>query len=417
MDKEFFSTLRHRARSPSASALIERICDDAKGRKSELRIGPRRKTAMGAILADLLRAEDRAAGARCYRPCSAGAFTGGAVGYRPFKWSLDTLKKLGLVEVNPGYCSPFTMTGTTTRFRGTAKLWSLASDRSILPSNWSSHFVPVPRPASVSQPVTLKAHSSWVRGKRIEGRPLAVDHSHPKVIEAERQVRAINDYFSRQVISPDNHEGFRRQFNEGDAVEFNWNKGGRLYSIGGGYQMMPSKERMELTINGEATIELDLQASHLTILHALTGTPLPKRGDPYRIKGVPRAVVKYWVNMTLGHDRFHRRWTEASLNKNGKIYKLNIDFPIKEIKPMILRHIKALVNWETCAIRWSDLQYEESCIIIATVIELATHHDTPALPVHDSIIVPISKEEIAKEILQREFRNRLGINVCIGSKR
>ena len=39
---------------------------------------------------------------------------------------------------------------------------------------------------------------------------------------------------------------------------------------------------------------------------------------------------------------------------------------------------------------------------------LATVHGIPALPVHDSIIVPVSKADIAAAILSKEFEREVG---------
>ncbi len=45
-------------------------------------------------------------------------------------------------------------------------------------------------------------------------------------------------------------------------------------------------------------VEIDISASHLSIMHALMGLPLPK-GDPYVVPGFDRSTVKAWINATL----------------------------------------------------------------------------------------------------------------------
>ena len=90
-------------------------------------------------------------------------------------------------------------------------------------------------------------------------------------------------------------EGYVRIFNNNS-----WEKGGRLYSIGGGYQLLPLQQRVQMKINGESVYEIDIRASFLTIYHALVGEPLkslefpgePLKDweDPYaRVTDVPRA--------------------------------------------------------------------------------------------------------------------------------
>ena len=45
---------------------------------------------------------------------------------------------------------------------------------------------------------------------------------------------------------------------------------------------------------------------------------------------------------------------------------------------------------------------------------LAFDHDVPALPVHDSLIVPRQHEDLAKSVLGRAFRDAIGIDAVIG---
>jgi hypothetical protein len=60
---------------------------------------------------------------------------------------------------------------------------------------------------------------------------------------------------------------------------------------------------------------------------------------------------------------------------------------------------------------WSygHLMFSESRVIISTMLRLAREHDTLALPVHDSLIVPRSKEEIAERILDEQFTQIIGV--------
>ena len=47
-------------------------------------------------------------------------------------------------------------------------------------------------------------------------------------------------------------------------------------------------------------------------------------------------------------------------------------------------------------------------MIISTMLRLAREHNIPALPVHDSLIVPRSKEVIAYGILDEQFTKIIG---------
>src|SRR5690606_23928169 len=103
----------------------------------------------------------------------------------------------------------------------------------------------------------------------------------------------------------------RRIFAHGDDPQHGWRQGGRLYAVGASpYQTVKREQRSGITINGKATCELDIRASHLTILAGLGHVPR-FHDDPYVIADLPRPVVKRWVNMTLSHGKRHARWPKA----------------------------------------------------------------------------------------------------------
>jgi hypothetical protein len=85
--------------------------------------------------------------------------------------------------------------------------------------------------------------------------------------------------------------------------------------MGDSYQQMPAEDRSKIKLNGEPVVELDIRASHLTILHAKLRRPFDPAGDdPYRHPKIPRYVLKAWVTMTLGYDRFQTRWSSGAVN-------------------------------------------------------------------------------------------------------
>jgi hypothetical protein len=77
----------------------------------------------------------------------------------------------------------------------------------------------------------------------------------------EGDIRELNDFLARFEITGGEHYGYIRVFNNQS-----WKKGGRLYSPGdGSYQQLKEEQRHKMTINGEAVVEIDIKASHLTI--------------------------------------------------------------------------------------------------------------------------------------------------------
>ena len=62
---------------------------------------------------------------------------------------------------------------------------------------------------------------------------------------------------------------------------------------------------------------------------------------------------------------------------------------------------------------WADFQYDESVVIVSTMLRLMREHEVPSLAVHDSVIVPSSQSELAAEILKETFRGTLGTDPLI----
>jgi hypothetical protein len=74
------------------------------------------------------------------------------------------------------------------------------------------------------------------------------------------------------------------------------------------------------------------------------------------------------------------------------------------------------VNWAELETDWGDFQYTESKAVVAAVHRLAVFHDVPALPVHDSIRVPVSQQELATQILSDTFLKYVGVKPVIKLK-
>lgn len=382
-----------------------------------------------------------------YRSMGAGSFSKEIVGFRPFSHAVNGMKALGLIERKEGHC-PVPGFGSepakASRFRATDKLRSLWQSYGIKPVEWDQHFEGRPRPCAIANPIVLKSEKK--KGKhRLTGKPIAIptekmpfDPTNPLALKAGEQVNEINAFLASKDIQPSYaFYAFQRIFSLGDNPSFNWDKGGRLYAIGGGYQQWPAEPkpgeknyRGEITIDGEPTVEIDIRASYLTILYARKSVPMPPT-DPYMGTIFPRSVVKSWVAMTLGNDkRPGNQWSStakaAHASKQCGIRKMGVAgkrlcqstckgsclqklFPMKKVGPQIASHFPILDDWEASPWRWADLQYIESEAVIGAVHELATVHGIAALPVHDSLIVPACKREIAANVLSDMFEKHVGV--------
>jgi hypothetical protein len=94
--------------------------------------------------------------------------------------------------------------------------------------------------------------------------------------------------------------------------------------------------RRHIQINGAAVTEVDVRASHLTILHGLAGRTLPEREDLYGELGFPREVIKLWVTATLGAEWPIERWSRqmiAEASDNGIVLS---DYTAKAVGQAVL---------------------------------------------------------------------------------
>lgn len=205
--------------------------------------------------------------------------------------------------------------------------------------------------------------------------------------------------------------GFRRLFNQADRTDFDYNHGGRLYHADGqGYIGMSKDKQSLIKINGESVVEIDINASYLTIMHGLKQQPLPNRGDIYDIGDLPREVVKKWFAISFGLQKFHKQWLKGNvkdLKENCPDYRKWMT--AKVVERAVLEYFPSMADWSSGDIGWSNLMFIESEIILGTMLELMSDHNIPSLPVHDCIIVRKSDQVLAMRILSEQFYEQTGL--------
>lgn len=397
--------------SKEADNLVSQLVEELWKAESQ-KYGPSSpfKRAVGAVVADLLTAGKKDQTRYSYRSFSANSFKALPVGYGAFKKVIDRAHRLGFIEFHALNAD---FDKRTTRFRATPKFFALADSFGIEAGKHRWHFRHCARPKTIPDPIHLKSQVRWRAKFRKEGEPLPVDMTCPETIKLGAVINEINRFMADQDIAPDCHQHFYRSFNNGDITPYRFNKGGRLISAGDSYQHMSQEERRLITINGEAVVELDLRASHLTIARAKLGHAFDPAADAYASSPLPRNVVKQCVNLTLGNGKFHKDWpaevTSDFLKDETEALDLAKDYPFAEVKAEVLKILPFLSDWKSYGIGWADLQFWESEAIVNTVHELATIHGIPALPVHDSLIIPVSAQEKATEVLKRRFKDVVGI--------
>ena len=205
--------------------------------------------------------------------------------------------------------------------------------------------------------------------------------------------------------------GLRRIFNEGDAPNFDFDRGGRLnHADSDGYIRMNKDKRKLIEIDGEDVVEVDINATYISIMHGIKQQPLPTREDIYTIGNIPREVVKMWFAISFGVQKFHRQWLKGNVKDLKEICP---DYrpwmTAKAVQKEVLKYFPFMADWSSGDIGWSNLMFTESEIIICTMLELMNDHEIPSLPVHDCIIVRKSDQELAIRILSEQFYKQTGL--------
>ena len=418
---ERYASLLSRARTGAAQELIARLCEEIERHEQSTGTRTRKRRAKGIarfsegverFVGDLLRVRaGNSCPGRIYHSLGKDDFADDPVKYDVFKRALDGLKVLGFVGHARGQSRyrtsafddkfKYKVPGHAARFWATAKLLGLAELHGITGSNVGDHF----RPEPPSNPLVLKDFGTGHGRNRENGRIIRDYECTQEIERLAADVRELNAFLAGFEITGGQHDGYVRIFNNRA-----WDKGGRLYSIGGGYQLQPPEQRLQMKINGEAVAEIDITASHLTIYHSkIAGESLEIAGDPYaRVKDIPRKVAKMWCVESLGNSSPKSKWSPGKaaeyLKETGrKLPKASI------VAQKMLEAFPALKTLSDHPDTWADLQYIESEAVISAMLQLMRDNGVPSLAMHDGLIVPQSYVHLTKMILRVRYEYVVGV--------
>ena len=206
-------------------------------------------------------------------------------------------------------------------------------------------------------------------------------------------MRELNEFLAKQEFGGGCvHRGYVRIFQNGDDPTFNWDRGGRLYSqpANTNYQQQDGTRRLETMINGSPVVEIDLRASYLTIFHAWHGVQLDAHNDPYVIPELgaeARDIVKLWVAVAFGSTTPLRKWPSDLLKNYEEENKRPLDrkrYTVAKLREKIVAHHPILGRWGKALhdgrVRtWADLMFDESRVIVDTMLFMMRKHDVPSL--------------------------------------
>lgn len=178
-------------------------------------------------------------------------------------------------------------------------------------------------------------------------------------------------------------------------------RGGRFYAQGGGWQSMSKEARKQITIGGEPVVEIDYKTLHPAILYAQTGAPLPE--DSYAIDGWPRDLVKVGLLIlvnakTMQEARFaiahHDEMKSTAVPGSQEAFRA-ADALMAEVK-----RVHRPIAWAFHSDKGAELMALDSQMA-ETVMHIMMMAGIMVLPVHDSFLVQKSKAGLLEEAMQR----------------
>ncbi|WP_350153315.1 hypothetical protein [Roseovarius sp.] len=299
----------------------------------------------------------------------------------------------------------------TRRIRATQALLDKAAGFELYPDTILADF---PKQSRLIRPVTVRDEVYLTPRKRRPPRNMKI--RGPGYERQVALVTELNQAYAHHSFNLEDQPRLYRLFNRGNFADFNFNKGGRLYCASDdNWQSIDSETRKGIEIDGEPTVELDVRASHLAILHGLHGKSLDTQADPYHIDGIEREVVKLIFTAWTGRGTPPAQWPKKEAEKYAQRHgrKLSDTYKLKDVVAALRNRHPVLDKIKPRALDWSNLQFVESECFLSVMLELFRCYEVPALPVHDSLIVRKRDGDLVEDILGQSYQRRLGFRPVI----
>lgn len=332
----------------------------------------------------------------------------------------DLLTKAGLIEMSVGECGTATTYSVTQDLLFTA-LEAGATERSL------THRLPSERLVRLYQ-----ANSN--DGRLVDYQPTEETYHWTAMLgdysaflaqqdvalnladgEAARLTARRNEWQAKgmpRLIRPELIQtDLYRQFNNGSFAE-----GGRLY--GGWWIDTPKHLRNRITINGQATVELDYSGCALRMLYHERG--IDYKNDPYSLEAIHQYEKKRGYRPGYYREAL-KKITQALINDRNGTHPERVPvgagisfrpgFKRIDIRRMIeVKHAPIADVFRTGA--GLRLQRLDSDLALSIITSLRKK-GIVALPVHDSFITNYDNEEILKDTMINMYYDKFGFNPVI----
>ena len=339
------------------------------------------------------------------------------IGYRGLMTVLDNLVKHEYIIQDIGYKDFINDESAATTISATNKLKTFFKDNNWLHmEGWS---VSKPPELIVLRDNTKRKklvdyvdnkYSNWLRSELIKYNTLLNEETEILLVKRDKKTgveTVIDEYYDLTL---------QRKFIQHNKNEFGveLSYGGRMFAP---WCNLSSNQRKMLTINGDRTVELDLQASSVnTIYKVYTGQRYPD-GDPYKliINGelIPRHIVKKAATIMLNTKSinsavaalenhylpnvFDDERSKNDLKKADDYKHIKLAMKPSDILRAFLEKHKSIKNSFLMGKRMGDIVCCQEADRVFEIVRRFTANNVPILTVYDSFIV----QEQYKDNLQR----------------
>ncbi len=240
------------------------------------------------------------------------------------------------------------------------------------------------------------------------------DPSDPAVVEKIALLRAYNANLRKQRLGVGGagapltamEERMNRLYRH---FKNSFQEHGRFY--GGWWQGTPAARRVCITINGEATVELDYSSCHPRLLYHSLGCEL--EGDAYAIPeimepaendGMDWAEVRRVVKAVFGHMLNSTK--RGGYQKSDAFIGLPPSLSRKDVIIYIERHHKQIARYFYANASLSLMNVDSA--ICELVLAEGLRAGVTVLPVHDSFIVQSKHEEWLRTVMEDAYNTIVG---------
>ncbi|MBY0530459.1 MAG: hypothetical protein K2P86_00650 [Xanthobacteraceae bacterium] len=213
-------------------------------------------------------------------------------------------------------------------------------------------------------------------------------------ISFNRNSRSINE---KQFLVSSHYRSLRRVFNNGT-----WTDGGRLF--GGFWMNMERKERFSaIRISGEKIANVDYSSLFTRLAYAQGKAKHPTM-DSYDIHGdgSSRDGWKTLMNALLFAKAPLRQWPDGSRELFEK------ETSLREAVSLVKERHHPIAHLFEQGLGFQLMRIESDILI--SILKHLQDNEVPALPLHDSVLVPISAAKRAKSVMENEFKRRTGLS-------